>query len=194
MNRSTFHRRSRGRASQRGFSLITTLLFMLATLVLGLSVMSVNLMQEKMVGNAKDRDFALQAAEATLRDAEADIAKNLSESTVFADDCSLGLCTPPTLRSTVSPLPVDKQAGFSWTTAAKVRTYGQYTSAPALPGVASAPVYVVERFANLGTPAGESVVIGSETTAPGVGYRITARATGARADTVAILQSIYATR
>jgi len=36
--------------------------------------------------------------------------------------------------------------------------------------------------------------IGAEPSAPGVGYRITARATGARAETVVTLQSIYATR
>jgi len=38
------------------------------------------------------------------------------------------------------------------------------------------------------------LVLGSEPTAPGVGYRITARAVGARPETVVVLQSIYATR
>ena len=50
------------------------------------------------------------------------------------------------------------------------------------------------RLRALGTPAGESVVLGSEPVAPGVGYRITARAVGARPETVVVLQSIYATR
>ena len=179
---------------QRGFSLITTLLFMLAAVVLGISVMGVNMMQERIVGNSKDRDLALQAAEAALRDAEADIASNVNPTTAFADDCSLGLCTPPTLRATVSPLPVDKQTGFSWSSSTQVRAYGQYTGAPALPGVSSPPVYVIEKLGNLGTPAGESVVLGAEAVAPGVGYRITARATGARPETVTFLQSIYAIR
>ena len=53
-----------GRArSQRGLSLITTLLFMVAALVLGVSVMGVNVMQERIIGNTKDRDFALLGPE-----------------------------------------------------------------------------------------------------------------------------------
>jgi type IV pilus assembly protein PilX len=183
-----------GRRAQRGLSLITTLLFVLAALVLGISVLSVGAMQERIIGNSKDHDVALQAAEAALRDAEADISVNVNPSTAFTDNCALGLCTPPTLRTTVSPLPVDKQTGFTWTDSGRVRTYGQYTGASPLPGVASPPVYVIEKLGNLGTPPGESVVIGTEPVAPGVGYRITAHATGARSETVASLQSIYAIR
>ena len=189
------HRFTAGRRrAQRGFSLVTTLMFMIAALVLGISVMGVNVMQERIIGNTRDRALALQAAEATLRDAEADIAAHINATTVFADDCNAGLCTAPTQRAVVSPLPVDQQAGFNWATSAKVRTYGQYTNAPALPGVASPPVYVIEKLGYLGTPSGESMGIGAEPSAPGVGYRITARATGARAETVVTLQSIYATR
>ncbi|MDQ2928356.1 MAG: PilX N-terminal domain-containing pilus assembly protein [Caldimonas sp.] len=183
-----------GPRRQRGLSLVTTLLFVLAALVLGVSVLGVGAMQERIIGNSKDRDVALQAAEAALRDAEADISVNVNPSTAFTDDCALGLCTPPTLRTSVSPLPVEKQAGFTWSDSTHVRTYGQYTGASPLPGVASPPVYVIEKLGNLGTPPGESVVIGTEPVAPGVGYRITARATGARPETVASLQSIYAIR
>ena len=182
------------RCTERGFSLITTLLFMLCALVLGVSVMGVNVMQERIIGNTKDRDLALQAAEAALRDAEADIASNVNPSTAFTDDCALGLCTPPTIRASVSPLPVEKQAGFSWASSAQVRAYGQYTGASALPGLSAQPLYVIEKLGNLGTPAGESVVLGAEPVAPGVGYRITARASGARPETIAFLQSIYALR
>ena len=53
---------------------------------------------------------------------------------------------------------------------------------------------MIEKFSYLGTPAGESIVLGAEPVAPGVGYRITARAVGARPETVVVLQSIYATR
>jgi Tfp pilus assembly protein PilX len=75
-----------------------------------------------------------------------------------------------------------------------VRSYGQYTGAAQFPSVAQQPRYVIEKFSYLGTPAGESVVLGSEPVAPGVGYRITARGVGARPETVVVLQSIYATR
>ena len=51
-------------------------------------------------------------------------------------------------------------------TATQVRTYGQYTGSPALPSVASTPVYVVEKLGSLGTPSGESAVLGSAPSAP----------------------------
>jgi len=193
-----------GRArSQRGMSLITTLLFMVSALVLGVSVMGVTVMQERIIGNTKDRDFALQAAESALRDAEQDISMNVRPDTGFDAACTDGLCIPPTQRSPLPPdaaLPVDKQPtfnaipAFNWATAARVRAYGQFTAAPALPGVPLAPVYVIEKLGNLGAASGESAVIGAEVNTPGTGYRITARATGARAETVVFLQSIYATR
>ena len=195
MTSTLVFQRRRSAHSQRGLSLVTTLLFTVAALVLGVSVMGVNVMQERIIGNTKDRDFALQAAEAALRDAEQDIALNVSSSTAFTSLCTNGLCTAPTLRSPVpaaGSLPVDKQVGFDWATAAKVRTYGQYTAAPALPGVPQAPVYVIENIGKLGTPSGESETMGTEPPKVRDAYRITTRATGARAETNVLLQSIYA--
>jgi type IV pilus assembly protein PilX len=187
-----------GPARQRGISLVTTLVLMLATLGLGVAVMSVGAMEERLIANTKDRDLALQAAEAALRDGEQDIATNVSSSTAFSDTCANGLCTPPSQRNSVGALgssPVDDSAlGFDWSVDANVRTYGQYTGAAQFPDVAQQPRYVIEKFSYLGTPAGESVVLGAEPAAPGVGYRITARAVGARPETVVVLQSIYAMR
>lgn len=187
-----------GPARQRGLSLVTTLVLMLATLGLGVAVMSVGAMEERLIANTKDRDLALQAAEAALRDGEQDIATNVSSSTAFSDTCAGGLCTTPAQRDGIGALassPVDDSAlGFDWSVDANVRTYGQYTGAAQFPGVVQQPRYVIEKFSYLGTPAGESVVLGAEPVAPGVGYRITARAFGARPETVVVLQSIYATR
>ena len=185
-------------AHQRGISLVTTLVLMLATLGLGVAVMGVNAMEERMIANTKDRDVALQAAEAALRDAEQDVASNISPSSAFSDTCTSGLCTPPSQRDSLgalASLPVDDaRLGFDWTVDANVRRSGQFTGAPGFPNVADQPRYVIEKFSFLGTPAGESVVLGAEPTAPGVGYRITARGVGARPETVVVLQSIYATR
>ena len=188
------HRRCSRAGSQRGLSLVTTLMFTVAALVLGVSVMGVNVMQERIIGNTKDRDFAFQAAEAALRDAEQDIAANVKSDTAFTDTCASGLCTAPTLRSPIpvtGAWPVDQQPGFDW---GSVRTYGQFTAATPLPGVAQAPAYVIEKIGNLGTPSGESMAIGTAATTAGVGYRITTRAFGARSETKVYLQSIYATR
>ena len=181
-------------ASQQGFSLIMTMLFMVSALVLGVSVMGVNVMQERIIGNTRDKNLALQAAEAALRDAERDIRLTVTPATAFTDSCLSGLCTAPTLRTTISPLPVDKQTGFSWSNAANVRTYGQFTASTALPTVSSQPVYVIERIGDMGTPVGQSMGMGINPQAPGAAFRITARATGARPETVVILQSIFALR
>jgi type IV pilus assembly protein PilX len=159
------------RLRQRGLSLVTTLVLMLATLGLGVAVMSVNAMEERMIANTKDRDLALQAAEAGLRDAEQDVANNVTSTTAFTDTCNNGLCTPPSQRDSLgalASLPVDDgHLGFDWSVDAKVRSYGQYTGAANFPSVAQQPRYVIEKFSYLGTPAGESVVLGAEPTAPG---------------------------
>ncbi len=185
-------------ARERGLSLVTTLVLMLATLGLGVAVMGVNAMEERMIASTKDRDLALQAAEAALRDAEQDVANNINPTTAFTDTCTSGLCTPPSQRDSLGPLaslPVeDSRLGFDWSVDAQVRRYGQFTGGASFPSVVQQPRYVIEKYSFLGTPAGESVVLGAEPVAPGVGYRITARAVGARPETVVVLQSIYATR
>ena len=181
---------------QRGLSLITALLFMVATLILGVSVMSINVMQERMIGNTKDHDLAMQAAEAALRYAEVD-ASTLAPTEVFRDDCTGGLCTPPSQRAVPSALPVHQMAEFNWKTDANVRRYGQQAAdAATFPAVASQPRYVIEKLGAMGVVAGNSAVIGfgAASNDRGTAYRITARATGARDDTVVILQSIYALR
>lgn len=188
--------RSIGPARQRGISLVTTLVLMLATLGLGVAVMSVNSMEERLIANTKDRDLALQAAEAALRDGEQDVASNISSSTAFNDNCAIGLCTPPSQRDALGALASlavdDPRLGFDWTVDAKVRRYGQYTGSAEFPSVAEQPRYVIEKFSVLGAPLGESLLLGSEP--PGFGYRITARGVGARSETFVVLQSIYATR
>ena len=185
-----------GRRAQRGMSLITSLLFMVAALILGVSMLSINVMQERMIGNTKDRELAMQAAEAGLRDAELDISLNIRPATVFRDDCTAGLCTPPSQRTGVgfpSPLPAYDRAAtpsFVWEAGDKTRTYGEITLAAAYPGVARPPLYVIERLGALAAPAGGSVKLGAAS-AQGFAYRITARGFGSRADTVVMLQSIY---
>lgn len=188
--------RSIGPARQRGISLVTTLVLMLATLGLGVAAMSVNSMEERLIANTKDRDLALQAAEAALRDGEQDVSSNISSSTAFSDICAGGLCTPPSQRDLLGALASlavdDPRLGFDWAVDAKVRRYGQYTGSAEFPSVAEQPRYVIEKFSVLGAPLGESLLLGSEP--PGFGYRITARGVGARSETVVVLQSIYATR
>ena len=193
----TRHPPARGaRSSQRGLSLVTTLLFMVAALMLGVSVLGVNVMQERVIGNTKDRDLAFQAAEAALRDAERDIELNVFPETVFNVDCASGLCIPPSQRPTPLSVPAhDPSTGFAWSDA-QVRKYGQYTGGASFPGLpaASQPRYVIEFVGKLGVPPGESELLGAAPQSVGIGYRITARAGGVRPETVVILQSMFNTR
>jgi type IV pilus assembly protein PilX len=78
-------------------SLFPALMFLLVLAVLGVSALNSTLMQEKMVSNTKDANLAFQAAEAGLRDGEADIDKNKTfwTPTTFTSSCTSGLCTPP---------------------------------------------------------------------------------------------------
>ena len=51
----------------RGFSLIAILLLVVVLASLAVAGMGAGVMQERMAGNARDRNLALQAAEAALR-------------------------------------------------------------------------------------------------------------------------------
>jgi len=175
---------------QQGVSLITTLLFMIAAMVLGVSAIGINAMQERMVGNSKDRDLAFQAAEAALRDAETDVSLNIDQSAGFSDSCNAGLCTVPSQRPTPSSLPAEQQPGFSWDpSGGKVRLYGAATLSTPFPGVLSQPVYIIENLGRLPPAPGDSAA--DDDLHPRFTYRITVRATGARAETVVLLQSIF---
>ncbi len=58
---------------QHGAVLIVALLFLVILTLLGLTAMSGTMMEERMSGNSRDMNVALQAAEAALRDARRDI-------------------------------------------------------------------------------------------------------------------------
>ncbi len=59
--------------AQRGMALIISLLFLLVLTMLGMTSMQTTTMQERMAGNVRDRNVALQAAEAALRTAEEEL-------------------------------------------------------------------------------------------------------------------------
>jgi len=60
-------------AKQRGAVLVITLMFLLVITVLAITSVQVSTREERMAGNLKDWNIAMQAAESALRDAEFDI-------------------------------------------------------------------------------------------------------------------------
>lgn len=186
----SFYPSSSLRIDQSGMSLFPALMFLLVLSVLGVAAFNSTLLQEKMAGNTKDTNMAFQAAEAGLRDAEADVAQTITAGTVFTSSCTDGLCTPPSTWPT--PLSTDISKAIDWGSSAQTRVYGSRTSAPALADVAAPPLYVIEKLSSLPVGPGGSVGIG--VTAPnsgGAAYRLTVLATGMRPETHVILQSTF---
>lgn len=58
------------RPIQRGFALLTALIFLVILTLLGIGVFSATTSEEKMARNFRDREIALQAAEAALNEAK----------------------------------------------------------------------------------------------------------------------------
>ena len=182
--------------AQRGFSLVIILLMMVGLSLLALGAMDSGVVQERMVGNARDRQVAMQAAEAALRDAETDIENNINAAIGFAAGCNQGLCIPPS-DSPTSPTSAPLWQGFNW---ASAKAYGSATGATALLGpqnqpLASQPRYIIENLPALPPAVGESAGVGggwtNAPTSKARAYRITVQASGIRAATVVMLQSVY---
>lgn len=161
-----------GQAGQRGFALITALIFLLLLTLLGTSSMSGALLQERMAGNLRDRNIAFQSAEAALREGEA----FLSQPALPAFDGSNGLLTHQPLGG----LPMFWRDSWDWENNSR-------TGAP-VAGTVAAPRFVIERLPAIpamGDSARFGPISGTEA------YRITARAEGGSPDAVVILQVNY---
>ena len=182
------------RCADRGFSLVTILVMMVVLVSLALAGMNSSLVQERMAGNARDRNIALQAAEAALRDAEADIEANLTTTSAFVAACTGGLCLPPSMTS-VSPTSQPLWQTIDWSaTANQSRAYGSVTAATALPGVSSQPRYLIEQLPPLAPASGTSANLASAVDDAPMAFRITARGVGLRASTAVVLQATYIKR
>lgn len=83
------HKLQTGR-DQSGAALIIGLIFLVILTLLGVSAMQATSLEERMSGNARSRNVALQAAEAALKDAEVYILSKLPANYTAA--CTSGLC------------------------------------------------------------------------------------------------------
>lgn len=157
-------------ARERGAVLIVSLILLLVMTLLGVSSMSSTTLQERMAGNLRDGNLALQAAESALRDGEEFLEQAVLPAFTGAD----GL-----LQRQDDAGQAAFWNGYDWSNS---------RAGTALDGVASAPRYVIEELPPLPAPGG-SLKFGA---LPEVGlYRITARGTGGSDDAVRILQTTY---
>lgn len=188
------------RFAQRGMSMIISLVMLIAITLIGLAAIGSSVMQEKIVGNTKDMNLALEAAEAGLRDAEADIAANITSGSAFTSAGAAGLWTTPSTWGTPTSTPLWQLVDWSGDaqSLATTRFYGQFTGAQltgmtsAPPLYAALPLYVIEKLSTVqpgqGDAWGQGVAPSSNA---GVYYRISVYATGGRPDTHVVMQSIY---
>lgn len=167
--------------------------------IIGVSALQTTTLEEKMAGNMRDRVIAFQAAEAALRDAEADIANvvnnkkpRISGFSGFKTDCGSttisrtddGLCYRGKNKEFTTAQ--KKWEKPDWSGVASI-AYGTYTkTGAAIPQIDSRlsapPRYVIEALGNLK---------GSCDAVSNFCYRITARAQGMDSNTVVLLQTVY---
>lgn len=193
---------------QGGFALITSLMFLVILTVLAVSAMGINSNEEKMLGFSRDRQIALQAAEAALRDAERYLLTgNVSGATGFSSDCASGAGL---YQVRTSGLPIWSMLendvsckDDAWTGKASAANaangksfkYGTLTNAGEFKldntrPVSSQPRFIIEVITMTSTGTGSRKVgFGAGTTK--YVYRVTAVGFGLRQSTRVLLQAIY---
>lgn len=173
---------------QRGTALVIAMLFLVILGMLGITTMTATTLEERMAGNVRDRDIAMQAAEAVLRDAERDLtntnaAFRVVKANSFLASCAGGLCLQPG-----GPLPTpftDVPLG-NLTDVTKSAFYGQFTGEIPIQGPVQQPRYMIELLG----------VEPAQLPAPPVGstvknFRVTARGVGKNPNTVVLLQTVF---
>lgn len=191
---------------QLGASLIVSLLMLIVVLLLSASAAQTALQGEKASRNDRDRQVALQAAEAALMDAELDIEgspdSSMSRSEIFAPDSRLGFELPGCgnggadrflglcVRAMDGNTPFWKTVDLLDTSGdAKTVPYGKFTGQSFQTGSgplpAKLPRYLIEQvvYNKAGSGTGKNDI--------SYFYQITAIGFGMRDTTQVVLQTFY---
>lgn len=128
------------RARQSGFALVTGLVFLVVMTIIVIAALRSSTLEERMAANARNRQVALQAAEAVLREAETVINSGIAPFDPFTPsgfkaDCTGGYCS----KLADGEEPRWKDTGI-WDSAGK--TFA--SSASDLLGVSAQPRYIIE--------------------------------------------------
>ncbi len=119
---------------QSGAILLTSLVFLLVLSMIVLAALRTGTLEERMAANARNRQVALQAAEAVLRSAEVALFTGVgTKSTFNSYNLAAGYYNAPSAGIAAKWKTVD------WSSATATLTTGA-----ALEGVSSAPRYIVE--------------------------------------------------
>jgi type IV pilus assembly protein PilX len=178
------HNPTRHFRRQRGAILVTSLLLLLILTVLGVAMMKMTNMQERMAGNTRDLNLALQGAEAALRDGEGRV-DGLTDFPTLSQIAGCVWCDRGVL-----PIELDDPSVFDWDTDSQefgvdgVKEFGTLD----VGNLDEDPRFTIEESARdrdslLVDPEGERVF-----------YTVTSRSTGATGRTNTVLQSTFARR
>lgn len=185
-------------AGQSGAALIVCLLMLVVVLMLGTSAAQIALQEEKASRMERDRQLALESAEAALGDAELDIESSprrhvFSSAESFSQECGegagsqyLGLCLPATSRG----MPVWQRVNLASKDEGSTSVpFGHFTGRKLQTGdgllPAAPPRYIIELipYSRKDSQSGLEE--------PPYLYRITALGFGLRATTTVVLQTFY---
>ncbi|CAD6878685.1 hypothetical protein [Methylomonas albis] len=171
---------------QTGATLFTALIFLIILALLGANLAQMSALEERMAGNNRNQDLALQAAEAALKHVEANLttgqnirtlipapANNTSGTVAAAGLRAINVCLPNNASYWNGSGSADCNGTprqFTWTSA------NARTVALSLNQITAQPMYLVERLANSGTTEK---------------YRVTTRAVGGDSSAVVILQAMF---
>ena len=158
--------------NQEGIALVISMIMLLLMSILGVTAMQTTVLEEKMAGNFKNVNLAFQAAESALKDSE----NYLSTTSVLPSFNGVSV-------NGLYPSNTGLWNTIDWSDTSKVRMY----TGPAISGVTTAPITIIERIASAGgTNSLEAGATGTAYT-----YRITARGVGGTGNAVAIVQTIF---
>lgn len=174
---------------QSGAVLAISLIMLLLLMLIGVSGMQNNGLEEKMAGNMRDRNLAFQAAETALSAAEASLSPTPPTFTVTTTNGSAAAASPfssgtaANLKgyyATTAVIPAIDVDAF-WTFDGNYRTYSGGT----LNGIVQAPRFIIQDLGPTDCPGSAVGSLGCRN------YRITARATGGTTSAVVMLQSVF---
>lgn len=167
---------------QKGTVLAISLIILLLMTLIAVTAMQTTTLEEKMAGNSRDRDLALQAAESALRDAEAVIELRVS----IPSSDGTGIYA---MDSTAVP---DYSDPTTWTGTNSV------AAATTITGIATPPRYYIEHIIQDSSDRSPSLVRagyeGSNHDTTTSIFRITTQGVGSSTTSQVLLRSRYGKR
>lgn len=166
---------------EEGTILIVCLLILLVMTIIGVTSMQTTSLEERMAGNLRDRDLALQSAESALRDAEAWIET---------------IVTIGAFNGTAGLYGIDGDADLTTWSDSDSILYPQ-THGGSVPGVVEQPRYVIQYVGKIKGTQGARNIGGYGSYKPGkdvTAFEVTARGVGANSNSVAEVRTVYGRR